>query len=57
MRVEILAEAGAALSAQMQDDRSYRYGVINLGGGDRDELRESFRHMQSRLPFAFEGRV
>lgn len=56
VRVEILAEAGMPLSAQMQDECSYRFAVINLGGRDRGELLSSFERMRARLPFAFERR-
>lgn len=46
-----------ALSSQMQDECSYRYGVVNLGGRDRSELLESFERIRGRLPFVFDRLV
>jgi hypothetical protein len=53
LRVEILATQGKALSQEMQDGRSYRYGVINIGGHDRNEVLASFAHFQRHLRFEF----
>lgn len=56
-RVEILADPGEPLSAQMQDECSFRYGVVNLGGRDRGELLARFEGIETRLPFEFERRA
>lgn len=53
-RVEILATEGLKLSQQMQDTCSYRYGLINLGGRDRQEILETFDECTKALTFHFE---
>jgi biotin carboxylase len=40
LRVELLADVGTRLSEAMQDVSSYRYGVINAGGRDRQDVEE-----------------
>lgn len=52
-RIEILAEAGARLSEQMQDGCSFRYGIVNLGGSDREEILRTFDALSRRLGFVF----
>lgn len=54
MRIEVLATEGRRLSQQMQDGCSYRYGLINIGGGNRQEILEIFNHCRSNLTFVFE---
>jgi len=49
MRIEILATAGQKLSQQMQDTCSYRYGLLNIGGRDKQEILEKFAYCQSDL--------
>jgi biotin carboxylase len=53
-RVEILATKGLKLSQQMQDTCSYRYGLINLGGRDRQEILETFDECTKALTFHLE---
>lgn len=53
-RVEVLAGAGEQLSAQMQDGRSFRYGVVNLGGRDRGDILAAFDWCCQQLGFVFE---
>jgi hypothetical protein len=50
-RVEILASAGRDLSSEMQDGQSFRYGVVNLGARDRQELFEKFEEFRRDLGF------
>jgi biotin carboxylase len=54
IRVEILAAAGMKLSQQLQDGRSYRYGLLNIGGRDRQDIAGIFRDCVERLNFVFE---
>ena len=52
-RIEVLAREGRKLSEQMQDTCSYRYGLVNIGGKDREEILERFEYCKSRLTFNF----
>src|SRR5260221_4292254 len=54
LRIEILATEGRKLSEQMQDTCSYRYGLLNIGGRDKEEILETFDYCMSRLTFRFE---
>ena len=54
VRIEILATEGLKLSQQMQDTCSYRYGLLNIGGRDRDEILQKFDYCKSKLTFQFE---
>ena len=54
IRVEILARVGRALSSEMQDGTSYRYGIVSLGGKDRDELLAQFAACRDSLGIVFE---
>jgi hypothetical protein len=49
LRIEIHATVGRKLSAELQDGRSYRYGIVNLGGRDRAELFAQFAHCRESL--------
>lgn len=53
VRVEILAENGKNLSEQMQDACSYRYGILNIGGSDEDDILRKCDLYSSRLTFQF----
>lgn len=53
IRVEILASAGRRLSDEMQDGSSFRYGIVNLGGRDRHDIREKFEECRRQLTFTF----
>jgi biotin carboxylase len=53
IRVEILARPGRALSSEMQDGNSYRYGIVNLGGRDRAHVLEQFAACRDRLGIVF----
>jgi biotin carboxylase len=54
IRVEILGTEGLKLSQQMQDTCSYRYGLLNIGGRDRQEILSIFDECTKALPFHFE---
>lgn len=54
VRVEVIAEQGKKLSQQLQDGRSYRYGLLNIGGRDRQEISEIFESCVQRLGFVLE---
>jgi biotin carboxylase len=53
VRVEVLTTEGAKLSQQMQDGRSYRYGLINIGGDDRGDILNTFAECSKMLTFSF----
>ena len=50
-RIEIHAVPGAALSNQMQDAQSFRYGLVNIGADSERELEEKFDAIAERLEF------
>lgn len=52
-RVEICAVAGKLLSDGMQDGKSYRYGLINIGADSEEELEAKFQLCRSLLDFRF----
>jgi biotin carboxylase len=54
IHIEILATEGRKLSQQMQDTCSYRYGLINIGGRDKEEILEIFDYCKRELTFLFE---
>jgi hypothetical protein len=54
IRVEILARVGRTLSSEMQDGSSYRYGIVNLGGKDRDDVLAQFAACRDSLGIVFE---
>jgi len=53
LRIEGLAYEGRKLSEQMQDECSYRYGLLNIGGRDREEILEKFEYCRRNLSFVF----
>ena len=57
IRVELHATPGRKLSDEFQDGKSYRYGVLNLGGRDLADVLEQFESCRAELgielrPFA-----
>jgi len=52
-RVEICAAPGSLLSDAMQDGKSYRYAVINIGADSEAELLDKLDACQSGLDFQF----
>ena len=51
LRVEILAAEGCRLSDTMQDDISFRYGLVNIGGANQREILTAFEACRQALPF------
>lgn len=53
IRAEVFATQGGRLSCELQDGQSYRYGILNIGGRDRQEVLEIIAACRRRLPFVF----
>jgi biotin carboxylase len=49
IRVEIHATSGRKLSYELQDGKSFRYGIVSLGGRDRAEVLRQFAACQAEL--------
>jgi biotin carboxylase len=49
IRVELHGTVGRKLSAELQDGRSYRYGIVNLGGRDCADVLAQFEACRDRL--------
>jgi len=49
IRVELHATLGRKLSDEFQDGRSYRYGIVNLGGRDHAHVLEQFEACRKSL--------
>jgi hypothetical protein len=52
-RIEISVSAGQLLSDIMQDGKSFRYGLINIGANSEEELEAKFEVCKNSLPFEF----
>jgi hypothetical protein len=52
-RIEISASTGNLLSDVMQDGKSFRYGLINIGANSYEELEAKFELCRSLLDFEF----
>lgn len=52
-RVEINASPGGLLSDVMQDGKSFRYGLINIGADSHEELETKLKLCESLLDFQF----
>lgn len=53
IRVEVLARPGYKLSQELQDGGSYRYGIVNVGGRDDQDIRDRLQRCVASLPFVF----
>lgn len=53
VRIEIFGTQGNKLSDELQDGKSFRYGLIHLGADNEQELYEKFQHCNQLLPFSF----
>ena len=53
-RIEVLASPSEHLSQQLQDGCSFRYGIVSVGGGSREEVLAIFDWCRRRLTFTFE---
>ncbi len=51
--VEIYAKEGENLSSFLQDGKSYRYGIINIGEQNDIALNAKFKQCKNLLPFDF----
>ena len=51
--VEILVGEGERLSDELQDDESFRYGLVDLCAGDWEELQGKYAEATRLLPFTF----
>jgi hypothetical protein len=51
--VEILVNEGEKLSDELQDDESYRYGLVDLCASGWEELERNFAEAKALLPFTF----
>jgi hypothetical protein len=49
IRVELHATVGRKLSDEFQDGKTYRYGVINLGGNDLAHVLAQFESCREHL--------
>ena len=54
VRIEVLVSAGERLSQQLQDGRSFRYGIVSVGGRSREDVLTIFDWCRQRLTFTFE---
>ena len=54
IRIELHATVGRKLSDEFQDGRSYRYGIVNLGGRDRPDVLEQFEACRESLGIALQ---
>lgn len=52
-RLKVLCRVGHRLSEELQDGKSFRYAVLNLGGADREDVLERYREAMDLLPFEF----
>ena len=55
VRLEILVSPGRRLSHELQDGKSFRYGIINVGASNREEAMAALADCSRRLPFSFSG--
>lgn len=53
IRIEVLADQGEWLSRSMQDGRSYRYAIINVGGANRNDVLRILDECTAELGFEF----
>jgi hypothetical protein len=51
--VEILVREGARLSDELQDDESFRYGLVDLCAANWEELQGKYAEAKRLLPFTF----
>jgi biotin carboxylase len=48
-RIEVHARQGRNLSDELQDGTSFRYGIVNLGGSDLEDVLARFEECRARL--------
>ena len=54
IRIEVLGALNQRLPGEMQDGQRFRYGVINLGGRDRQDMLTTLRDCLQHLTFRLE---
>jgi len=54
IRIEIFGKEGTMLSDELQDGKSYRFGLINLGSESKKDLLRKFEECKKILGFKFE---
>lgn len=54
-RLKVLCRKGHRLSEELQDGKSYRYAVLNMGGESRADVLARCEEALRHLPFAFEA--
>lgn len=52
-RIQLYVKEGDTLSDAFQDGKSFRYGLVHLGGRDRKDLFEKFERCKQLLAFQF----
>jgi len=52
-RVEIYGKENHLLSDELNDMKSYRYGIINLGANSKKELSQKYKNCLAMLDFKF----
>ena len=52
-RIQLYVQEGDKLSDAFQDGKSFRYGLVHLGGRDRKDLFAKFEQCKRRLDFQF----
>jgi biotin carboxylase len=56
-RLKVLCREGHRLSEELQDGKSYRYAILNMGGQRRAAALARFEEALQHLPFGFEAIV
>jgi biotin carboxylase len=56
-RLKVLCREGHRLSEELQDGKSYRYAILNMGGQSRGAALARFEEALQHLPFGFEAIV
>ena len=52
-RLKVLCREGHRLSDELQDGKSYRYALVNLGGESRGDVLARYEDAMRQLPFTF----
>jgi len=53
--IRIHTEEGCKLSESIQDGKSFRYALINIGGNSRKKLYKNYKQAKKSLPFKFKS--
>ena len=52
--INIDVNAGQTLSSIIQDGKSFRFGIINMGANSKEELLKKYSECKSNLTFEFQ---